>query len=77
MEQLFTRKEAAELLGISITTLDYARSTGAISYIQYVPNGSVFFSEEALKEYIAKYTHKAIPLEKRETYRKRRVRNID
>ena len=28
MEKLFTRKEAAELLGISITTLDAARNNG-------------------------------------------------
>ena len=32
MEKLFTRKEAAELLGISITTLDAARNNGLISY---------------------------------------------
>ena len=30
MEKLFTRKEAAELLGISITTLDAARNSGLI-----------------------------------------------
>ena len=43
MEKLFTRKEAAELLGISITTLDAARNNGLIAYVQYVPNGCVFF----------------------------------
>ena len=30
MEKLFTRKEAAELLGISITTLDAARNLSLI-----------------------------------------------
>ena len=35
MEKLFTRKEAAELLGISITTLDAARNNGLIAYVQY------------------------------------------
>ena len=39
MEKLITRKEAAKLLGISLATLDEARNSGLISYIQYVPNG--------------------------------------
>ena len=34
MEKLITRKEAAKLLGISIATLDEARNSGLISYIQ-------------------------------------------
>ena len=37
MEKLITRKEAAKLLGISLATLDEARNSGLISYIQYVP----------------------------------------
>ena len=37
MEKLITRKEAAKILGISLTTLDEARNSGLISYIQYVP----------------------------------------
>ena len=36
MEKLITRKEAAKLLGISLATLDEARNSGLISYIQYV-----------------------------------------
>ena len=36
MEKLFTRKEAAKILGISIATLDTARNNGLISYVQYV-----------------------------------------
>lgn len=51
MEKLFTRKEAAELLGISITTLDAARNNGLIAYVQYVPNGCVFFTSASLQEY--------------------------
>lgn len=70
MEKLYTRKEAANMLGISLSTLDVAKNTGAIAYVQYVPNGSVFFTEEGLLEYIAKSTHQAVPVEKRETYRK-------
>ena len=41
MEKLYTRREAASMLGISLTSLDTARNTGAIAFIQYVPNGSV------------------------------------
>jgi len=69
MEKLFTRKEAAKLLGISLTTLDDARNSGLISYIQYVPNGCVYFTDAALQEYIAKSTHRAKPMEKRSAYR--------
>ena len=69
MEKLFTRKEAAKLLGISLTTLDDARNSGLISYIQYVPNGCVYFTDAALQEYIAKSTYRAKPMEKRSTYR--------
>lgn len=70
MEKLYTRREAASKLGISLTSLDTARNTGAITYIQYVPNGNVFFTEEALDEYVAKNTHQASPIERRMTYRK-------
>ena len=37
MEKLINRKEAAKLLGVSLTTLDEARNSGLITYIQYVP----------------------------------------
>lgn len=73
MEKLITRKEAAKLLGISIATLDEARNSGLISYIQYVPNGCVYFTDAGLQEYIAKSTHRAKPMEKKTTYRN--VRN--
>ena len=73
MEKLIKRKEAAKLLGVSITTLDEARNSGQISYVQYVPNGCVYFTEAGLQEYIAKSTHRAKPVEKKATYRK--VRN--
>ena len=74
MEKLYTRKEAAVLLGISLATLDTARTTGAISFVQYVPNGCVYFTSEALQEYVAKCTHRAVPIEKQATYRKQRIR---
>ncbi|SDJ69018.1 hypothetical protein SAMN04487760_11174 [Lachnospiraceae bacterium G41] len=70
---LFTRKEAAKYLGISLATLDAARNSGLITYVQYVENGCVFFTETALQEYIARSTHRASPRkENMETYRKKR-----
>ena len=69
MEPLYTRKQAAQMLGISITTLDTARKEGLISYIQYVPNGSVYFTSTGIQEYIARHTHKPKPKEIRATYR--------
>ncbi len=57
MEKVLTKKEAAKLLGISPATLDIARKNGLISYIQYVENGSVFFTEAGLKNYVAWATH--------------------
>lgn len=73
MEKLYGRKEAASLLGISLASLDNARYEKQITYVQYKPNGSVFFTEQALQEYIAKATHKAVSIEPRNTYRKRRA----
>ena len=52
MEKLINRKDAAKLLGVSLATLDEARSSGLITYIQYVPNGCVYFTDESLQEYI-------------------------
>ena len=72
---LYTRREAAELLGISITTLDAARNNGLIAYVQYVPNGCVFFTSAGLQEYVAKCTHRAKPIEKKTTYRNVRKDN--
>ena len=54
MEKLFTRKEAANILGISLATLDAARADGLISFVQYVNNGCVYFTEAGLQEYIAR-----------------------
>ena len=57
MNKLISRKEAAKILGISLATLDAARNNGLISYVQYVENGCVYFTEAGLQEYIAKSTH--------------------
>ena len=76
MEKLITRKEAAEILGISIATLDAARNNGLISYVQYVENGCVYFTDIALREYIAKCTRRAKPVDKSGTYRKPRSTKV-
>lgn len=73
MEKVISRKEAAKLLGISLATLDEARNNGLISFVEYVPNGCVYFTDSGLQEYVAKSTHRAKPMEKRTTYRN--VRN--
>ena len=65
MEKLISRKEAAKLLGISIATLDAARNSGLISYVQYVQNGCVYFTDAGLQD-------RAKPVEKSATYRKLR-----
>lgn len=72
MERLITRKEAAARLGISTKTLDVARSRGQISYIQYVQNGCVYFTEKNIQEYIARRTRQAKPVQVTATYRRRR-----
>ena len=72
MEKLITRKEAAEILGISIATLDAARNNGLISYVQYVQNGLCVLYLSGLQEYVAKCTHRAKPAEKNATYRRPR-----
>lgn len=76
MEQIYTRKEAAQILGVSITTLDTARLNGQIAYIQYVPNGCIYFTESNLKDYITKSTHRANPVIQKDTYRKRRSSSL-
>ena len=49
MDKLITRKEAASILGISVKTLDAARTDGLISYVQYVENGCVYFTESTTR----------------------------
>ena len=72
MDKLITRKEAAKILGIILTTLDTARTEGLVSYIQYVENGCVYFTENGLQEYIARSTHRARRKENKGAYRKPR-----
>ena len=50
VDKLIKRKDAAEMLGISLDTLDHARMEGLITYVQYVENGWVYFTEVGLQE---------------------------
>lgn len=59
MNKMYSRKETAAMLGISVSTLDNARNAGEISYVQFVPGGCVFFTDDGLNEYIASCTHRA------------------
>lgn len=72
MEQLIKRKEAAKILGISLAKLDYERLDGKIAYVQYVEHGCVYFTEQALQEYIARCTHRAKPLDTNTAYKRNR-----
>ena len=65
-------KRSCQNLGDQYVTLDAARNNGLISYVQYVQNGCVYFTDMGLQEYIAKCTHRAKPMEKSATYRKPR-----
>lgn len=63
MNKLYSRKEAAELLGMGLTKLDEERADGKIAYIQRTINGRVYFTDEALQEYVARLTKRAKPIE--------------
>ncbi len=69
MEKLFTRKDTAMILGISLGTLDAARTSGEISYVQYIENGCVYFTEDSIQEYVARNTHRARPVRNANTTR--------
>ena len=73
MDKLITRKEAASILGISVKTLDAARTDGLISYVQYVENGCVYFTEVGASGVHCKNVHTVQkPMERAATYRKPR-----
>lgn len=57
MRTLFTRKEAAARLDISLVTLDEERQGGYLAYIQRKPGGRVWIAEAAIEEYLKRATH--------------------
>lgn len=76
--ELLTREQAAERLGISVSTLDYERLSGNLEYIQRKRYGKVWITDEAIKAYLARGTHSVKPEKPARinspynTYRKRR-----
>lgn len=75
MDQLVTRKEAAQILGVSVATLDIARSNGNLPYVQYVKNGKVFLKVIELQKYLDKNTHDINDIQKPLSYTYRKKRN--
>ena len=49
---LYSRKEAAELLGIGLTTLDALRETGKIGFYQRRPGCKVQFTQAHIDRYL-------------------------
>lgn len=72
--KVLSRKEAAATLGISVAALDNLRREGKIAFIQYVPNGKVFFSEQDMTAFIAQSHHPATPVPPAITYRRQKTR---
>lgn len=75
MNDLLTRKQAAERLGVSLVTLDEERAAGRIGYIQRAPGCKVYFRPSDLEAWLARNTHQPIPLQVlgRTTYRRKRA----
>lgn len=74
MQVLYSRKQAAERLGVSLPTLDALRADRRLAYVQRVPGGKVQITETAIEEYLARATHTARPIrEVTGTYRRRRA----
>ena len=75
--ELLTREQAAERLGISVSTLDSERVAGNLEYIQRKRYGKVWITDDAIKAYLARGTHSVKPekparINPYNTYRKRR-----
>lgn len=72
--ELLTREQAAERLGISVSTLDYERVAGNLEYIQRKRYGKVWITDDAIKAYLARGTHNVKPERTAitNTFRKRR-----
>lgn len=52
--KLYTRKEAAQMLGVGLTTLDKLRNTGRLGYYQAVPGGKVQFTQQQLDAFLSR-----------------------
>lgn len=58
---MLTRREAADLLQISLVTLDKLRHDGHLAYFQRAPMTRVFFRLDDIEAYITRYHHPARP----------------
>ena len=56
--KLYSRIEAAALLGVGLTTLDKLRREGKLSYYQATPGGKVQFTRVQLDDYLARAERK-------------------
>ena len=56
--KLYSRIEAANLLGIGLTTLDKLRKEGKIGYYQATPGGKVQFTRAQLDSYLERAERK-------------------
>ena len=52
--KLYSRKEAAQMLGVGLTTLDKLRNTGRLGYYQAVPGGKVQFTQQQLDTFLSR-----------------------
>ena len=50
--RLYSRKEAAELLGVGLTTLDALRESGRIGFYQRRPGCKVQFTQTHIDQYL-------------------------
>ena len=57
--KLYTRIEAAALLGVGLTTLDKLRREGKLDYYQVTPGGKVQFTRAQLDAYLNRAERKA------------------
>ena len=56
-ERLFTREQAAERLGISLSTLDAEKKSGNLGYIQRKRRGKVWITEQHIQDYLNQWNH--------------------
>lgn len=61
MCNLITRREAADLLRISLVTLDKLRAEGQLAYIQRTAMARVFFRMDDIEAYLTRTHHPARP----------------
>lgn len=59
MTELYTRRGAAEYLGISAATLDRICAARGIAFVQRCAGGKKFFTRQALDAYLERFTRRA------------------